>query len=164
MNVPVTDAFDDTDQLKSLEVTLTAEQIEWLRENAEERNLSLDHMLRSVITAQMRSRSASDAPPVPSISGDGQPPSSSDADDEASDDGPSSIVESLRSASERLQNLTDREQVGETETPDPSDALERLQAHLNDSSDVEEEAPDEDEESFVVENQDRSMFDMIDED
>lgn len=160
MRVPVTDAFDDSDDFESLEVALTSNQLDWLRQKADERDLSLDHMLRSVITAQMRAQDDSeDTPPLPSASGDGQPTASPSADEDAMED-PPSIVDSLRSASKRLQNLT--EQDDDAETPDPHDTLERLQARLGDTPDAEEDAEEADQPSFLVENKNRSMFDMVD--
>ncbi len=165
MHIPVTDAFDDTDQFKSLEVELTTEQIDWLREKAEKQNLSLNHVLRSMITAQMRSEDEYGKEPyVPSASGDGQPVFSSASAEESTDDvggnGSSSIVESLRSANERLQDLTEQDDIAESSTP--ADTLERLQARLGNTSDA-DDAEDDAQGSYVVENQNRSMFDMMDE-
>jgi hypothetical protein len=162
MHVPAADAFDNTEQSKSLEVELTTEQIGWLREKAEKQNLSLNHVLRSMITAQMRSEDEyGEEPYVPSASGDGQPVFSSASADESSDapedDGSSSIVESLRSANERLQDLTEQDEVAES--PTPADTLERLQVRLGNTSDA--DAEDDAQNSYVVENQNRSMFDMM---
>lgn len=167
MRVPITDAFDETDRLESLEVELTGKQIEWLREKAEERGVSLDHVLRSVVTAQIRAQNEADETALPKTSGDGQPASTStsgeDADERptADDDNPS-IVDSLRSASERLQDLT--EQDDEAESPDPHDTLERLQARLGEDdtsseADSDEETPG----TMLLQDQNRSMFDMMEE-
>ncbi len=174
LSIPVTDAFDDTDQFESLRVELSPEQIEWLEETAAERGLSVGHMLRTIITAQMR---GSDVPSSTSeTSGDGavRPPSvdapsgtdmaptadpdkgdtAQRTDSTASADRPDrsdppSIVDSLRSASDRLQNLTDAEERSEENTreADPStdadlpdtesdlpDTLSRLQAHMGSPS------------------------------
>jgi hypothetical protein len=161
MRVPVTDAFDDTDQFESLEVELTPKQIEWLEQNAEERGLSLDHMLRSIITAQIRG--TDDLPSAPTA-GDGAPQSpqndspdtggtdvAEDRDDD-NEDSPS-IVESLRSATERLQDLTEEE---EAEESDLHDTLSRLQSRMGGSS-----AEDEENDGVLIENDNRSMFDMM---
>lgn len=174
MRVPITDAFDESDRLESLEVELTRKQVEWLREKADERNLSLDHVLRSVITAQIRGQDESMEPSSP-VSGDGQPPvspsaapddtdremsipSDAAADDEEDDDSPS-IVDSLRSASERLQDLT--EQDDEAETPDPHDTLKRLQARLGEGPEADDESEEESPGTVILQNQNRSMFDMM---
>jgi len=175
MRVPVTDAFDETDQLQSLEVELTPRQIEWLEQRAEERGLSLDHMLRSVITAQIRGtdETAASAPTggdgVPESAGSEASPSvrapSSDADEE--EDAPS-IVESLRAASERLQDLTDKETAPTTEdTSDLRDTIDRLQDRIETSTD-EEAAPEEassgdSPDDGVIQDSGRSMFDMVEE-
>ena len=175
MRVPVTDAFDETDQLQSLEVELTPRQIEWLEQRAEERGLSLDHMLRSVITARIRGTDETAASAstggdgVPESSGSDASPSvrvpSSDADEE--EDAPS-IVESLRAASERLQDLTDKETTPTTEdTSDLRDTIDRLQDRIETSTDEEaasEEASSGDSsDDGVVQDSGRSMFDMVEE-
>lgn len=175
MRVPITDAFDESDRLESLEVELTRKQVEWLREKADERNLSLDHVLRSVITAQIRGQDETMEETSPPVSGDGQPsvpsPAAPDdtnreastasdaaADNDADDDSPS-IVDSLRSASERLQDLT--EQDDEAETPDPHDTLKRLQARLGEDPDTGDESEEESPGTVILQNQNRSMFDMM---
>jgi hypothetical protein len=183
MRVPITDAFDESAHLESVEAELTSRQIEWLREKADERDLSLDHVLRSVITAQIRAQddsledtgsrskpdneqpsvrsSSSPAASSPPAQSDAQEPATSNGtstEDESRDDSPS-IVDSLRSASERLQDLTEKDD--EAETPDPHDTLKRLQARLGETSDdadkVEEESPG----TVILQNHDRSMFDMM---
>lgn len=168
MRVPITDAFDETDRLESLEVELTGKQIEWLREKAEERGVSLDHVLRSVVTAQIRAQDDGGSEAAPStMSGDGQPASTSPSDEPTderptADDDTPSIVDSLRSASERLQDLT--EQDDEAETPDPHDTLERLQARLGEDGTSTESASDEETPGTVLlQDENRSMFDMMEE-
>ncbi|MEF8797019.1 MAG: hypothetical protein V5A48_11240 [Salinivenus sp.] len=180
MQIPVTDAFDDIDPLRSLEVELPSRQIDWLERKADERGLSVDHVLRSVITAQIRE--ASSAPAPSSRSGDGVPQSPSvnptpeggrDAAADDAEDSPSSIVDSLRSASERLQDLTDDDSEPETSL-DLRDTPSRLQSYVDASS---EEAPSNEDTSpgegapsteetadIVVEDHGRSMFDMIEDD
>ena len=167
MHVPITDAFDETDRLESLNVELTSKQIEWLREKADERGLSLDHVLRSVVTAQIRAQNESgDEAAPPAMSGDGQPASASTSTEEteerstADDDNPS-IVDSLRSASERLQDLTEQDE--EVETPDPHDTLERLQARLGEDGTSTESSGDENPGTVLLQDQNRSMFDMMEE-
>jgi hypothetical protein len=178
--IPVTDAFGDTDPLRSLEVELTPRQVDWLEQKADERGFSVDHVLRSIITAQIRETNSE---PVPSSrSGDGVPQSpdvnpapeggrEAAADD--AEDGPSSVVDSLRSASKRLQDLTD-----DGSEPEPSsdlrDTLSHLQSYADASSDEApsngEPSPDEGAPStgetadIVVEDHGRSMFDMIEDD
>ena len=119
MRVPITDAFDESDRLESVEVELTSKQLDWLREKADERGLSIDHVLRSVITAQIRAQGerldeSLDEPSPRPASGDGQPSvpsshspndaaaedssSSNSSSDKGADDGSPSIVDSLRSA------------------------------------------------------------------
>ena len=169
MRVPITDAFDKTDRLESLEVELTRKQVEWLRQKADERDLSLDHVLRSIITAQIRAQNDSlDTSSTPSPSEDRDPsaPSTStngasdetDAADTADDD-PPSIVDSLRSASERLQDLTEKDDGAET--PDPHDTLQRLQARLGENGETENESDADTPGTVLLKNQNRSMFDLM---
>lgn len=171
MQVPVTDAFDNTDQLKSLQVELTPKQLEWLEEMADKRGLSVDHLLRSLITAQMREGNG--IPSFSSESGDGAPhaastgvserppaaPEAGGSSTDENDDESTSIVESLRSASERLQDLTEEK---DPEQSDLSDTLTRLKAHMDSTSSSDDESPG-DPETTVLDNQDRSMFDMMEE-
>jgi hypothetical protein len=177
MHVPVTDAFDESDHLTSQEVELTTKQVEWLEKKADEQGLSLDHMLRSVITAQIRAQSEGMEDPSSSAKGDGSPSAAAqvsadsvaasdrnatDADEDDESDDPSSIVDSLRSASERLQDLT--EEGDAAETPDPHDTLQRLQARLGNESDADDEAEDTPHGTVLFDDQSRSMFDMMEED
>ena len=174
MRVPVTDAFDESDHLESREVELTTKQVEWLEKKADEQGLSFDHMLRSVITAQIRAQSEGMDDPSSPAKGDGSPSAaaqvsadgvaasdneSTETDDE--DGGPSSIVDSLRSASERLQDLTEEDDTAET--PDPHDTLKRLQARLGNDSDADEESDGASHETVLLDDQSQSMFDMMEE-
>jgi len=163
MHVPVTDAFDDSTALQSLEVKLTPRQIEWLKQKADERSLSLDHVLRALITKQIRNSNA----PSPS-SGDRNPsaPASDDtpprrhaAATPDEDDAPASIVESLRSASERLQDLTDGDD--ESSGSDLSNTLARLKTRreASDSDAPETEGDD----AVVLDDSGPSMFDLVEE-
>lgn len=164
--VPITDAFDDTDELEALPVKLTPEQVEWLQEKAEEQGVSVDHMLRTLLNAQMRD--AEDTTPLPSQSGDGAPqstttPTSADArsaddDTSQSDTDTPSIVESLRSASERLHDLTEEEEESES-THDLDDTLSRLRARVGStSSDDTNDEPG----NVLMDESNQSMFDMVD--
>lgn len=177
MRVPVTDAFDESDHLESREVELTTKQVEWLRKKADEQGLSFDHMLRSVITARMRAQSddpedaaapargAGSPSAAATPSGDGVDASNDGAnapDDGAETADPASIVDSLRSASERLQDLTEQDDA--PETPDPHDTLQRLQARLGKDSDTDDETQDATSHGTVlIDDQSRSMFDMMEE-
>jgi hypothetical protein len=155
--VPITDAFDSTDQLELIEVELTSKQIEWLDRKAEERSVSRDHMLRSLVTAQIRG--TTEGRPRPS-SGDGAPLSST-ASKKTSDDDPESttIVESLRSASKQLQDLTeDKETTEESELPD---TLSRLRTRLNHSSESDESRSDSSSETVLLDDAPQSMFDLM---
>lgn len=160
--------FNETDGLESLEVELTPRQIEWLRQMADERALSLDHVLRSVITSQIRAQGdVEQEPPMQEALGDGQPQSSASTtalpeektENEGTDDDSPSIVDNLRSASERLQDLTEEDDTAET--PDPHDTLHRLQARLRNESDADEEEEDASHGSVLVDDQTQSMFDMM---
>jgi seryl-tRNA synthetase len=171
MHVPVTDAFDETDQLESLRVELTPEQIEWLEETAAERGLSVDHMLRSIITAQMRG--VDDTPSVPEESGDGTSHSASmnvsdndtattkqsEGKEDAERSNPPSIVESLRSASERLQDLTEEEEAQESNL---HDTLSRLRAHMGSTNDTDDDGSSNTPSRTMLSNENQSMFDMMD--
>lgn len=183
MRIPVTDAFDEKETLESLEVKLTPEQLNWLKEKANDRGLSLNHVIRATITAQIRadadevldpSTSEEMSSPASSdVSGDGMPPSpadisasdqsdrSADHEEEAEDASDSSIVDSLRTASERLQDLTEETASEESDMPD---TLSRLRARFEDTSDSEDTASEEESNNHVmVDTQTQSMFDMMDE-
>jgi hypothetical protein len=164
MHVPVTDAFDESSTLKSLEVKLTPRQVEWLEQKADERDLSFDHVLRALLTKQIRESSTASispthsgdrSPSAPADDPDKRRSATADAEDE---DGPSSIVESLRSASERLQDLTDAE--GEASASDLSDTLARLGAR-RDASDA--DATEDNNDAVVVDDRGPSMFDFVEE-
>ena len=159
MNISLPDTLSNTDRLESVEVELTPKQVEWLRKKADERDLSVDHVLRSIITAQIRAQGSElDEPPAPTPSGDGQSSSKISSSATASDgDDPPSIVDSLRSASEQLQDLTEQDDAAEA--PDPHDPLERLQARLGTASDAEDESS----QTVVLDTQTRSMFDLMEE-
>lgn len=174
IEIPITEAFNDTDQFESLLVEFAPEQIEWLEETAAARGLSLGHMLRTIITAHMRGVDDSPQAPGGSVSGDSVPEESGDgtvrspsvnvsetntpptanveetstADsgneheaDRAGTDSPS-LLERLRFASNRLQDLTDaeeseRKKTGETEDstePGLRGTLERLQVYTRSTS------------------------------
>jgi hypothetical protein len=180
MQIPVTDAFDSADPLRSLEIELTPRQVDWLERRADERGLSVDHVLRSIIATQIQGANSG---PVPSSrSGDGVPHSPSvnptpegdrDAAADQEEGNPPSIVDSLRSASERLQDLTD-----DDSEPEPSsdlrDTLSRLQSYADTSPEAassdgdpspDEHAPSTEETAdIVVEDPGRSMFDMVEDD
>jgi len=165
MNVPVTDAFDDSDALQPREVKLTPRQIEWLEQKADERGLSFDHVVRALVTKQIRN---ADAPSTPPVDSEDRDPSSPAADatgtrspataDARDEDSPSSIVESLRSASERLQDLTDTDD--ESTGSDLPDTLARLGARRETS---EADATKEDNGTVVVDDRGPSMFDFVEE-
>lgn len=159
MHMPITDAFDSTKKLESVEVELTSKQIEWLERKAEKRGVSLDHMLRSLVTAQIRGVDEGRARPP---AGDGAPPSSADRDDEAtSDDDTESttIVESLRSASEQLQDLTEDEE--DPDEPELSDTLSRIRSRLEGDSDSGESSSESTSETVLLDDETPSMFDMM---
>lgn len=118
VNVPVTDAFSGGTSLESLEVELTPKQIEWLRAEAAERDLSVDHVLRSLITDQIRARGEDPSPTTPPTGSD----SSDSASEETTDDSSPSIVDSLRSANERLQELTDDDNTADRTADERSQA------------------------------------------
>lgn len=168
MRIPVTDAFDDADQLESLEVKLSPKQIEWLKQTAADRDLSLDHMLRTILTAKMREEEASAS--LPPESGDSIPqspnaaptPSSTEPEEDTADDDPPSIVESLRSASERLQDLTDEED--EATPSDPADTLARLRSRADNASTTDDDSTENGPETVLMDDTpSRSMFDMMEE-
>lgn len=164
--VPITDAFDYTDQLESREVELTPEQLSWLKEKAEERGVSIDHMLRTILTAQMED--AEEVPPPSPHSGDGAPQSTTDSssnptDPSESDTDTPSLVESLRSASERLDDLTENgEDEDEDSTHDLHDTLSRLKVHIDNATDEDANAEDDDPGTVLMDNTNQSMFDMVD--
>lgn len=166
MDVPTTDAFDETNDLESLEVELPAQQIEWLHRAAESQNRSVDHVLRTIITMHLRSQNTGPAAPAEEDSSppsDGSSSSSNDGARAPHDASSPSIVDSLRTATEQLQDLTKQD---ETEEPgdadDPSDlraTLARLDPHLK-KADRAEDSPHE---TLLLDRHRRSMFDLMQE-
>jgi len=143
VNVPVTDAFSGGTSLESLEVELTPKQVEWLRSKAAKRDLSVDHVLRSLITDQIRSRGEeTSATPAPAGSTDA-------ADGDEIDDSSPSIVDSLRSANERLQELTD------------DDASDRTSDERSQSPPPPNRPAGGDDDASVLVEEGPSMFDLM---
>lgn len=166
MSVPTLNI--DPDELKTVKVKVTPRQLAWLQRTADEQNLSVDHVLRSIITNQIRSETgrvrpgSGDEHPQPSehrsTGVTGRPPEGAEADNSPS----SSIVDSLRSASEHLEDLTEDDI--EADPSDLSDTLARLQARLEADGDS-DASPGEQEGSTsgLLDRQNRSMFDLVEE-
>jgi len=104
MQIPVTEAFDDDEELEPVTVKLQRDQLKWLRSQAESLDLSVGHVLRSVVNAQMRSSGA--------------------------DEDKESVVSSLRAASERLKDLMNHR---ESQREQTNETLSRLQKRLDDT-------------------------------
>lgn len=160
------DAFDEAGSLETLEVKLTPKQIDWLEREADERNLSLDHVLRSIVTAQIReealqpARDSRSGEKASSTAGTRSPNTEPTDREDESRDAPS-IVESLRLASERLEELTDPDEAADTSAP--SSRLSHLQSELHPPS-PSEDAPETDEnDDLPLDGERRSMFDLMDE-
>lgn len=156
----------DPDPLKTINVDLTPKQIEWLQRTAARQSRSVDQLVRSIITARMRSGKGGRV----SRSGDGVPTPSRNASKSAEtrtegaseDESPSSIVESLRSTSKQLEDLTEDDV--EADPSDLSDTLARLQARMDDEGGSDEsETREEHVESVLLDRQNRSMFDLVEE-
>ena len=154
MQIPVTEAFNDSARFESLPVELRPEQIEWLEEQAADRGLSIGHLLRTIVADRMQgaddpSQALGDSgsrESVPEESGDGtvrppsvnvpeaDPPPAADVEntgttgagqeDKADRADSPSLAERLRSASKRLQDLTDGEQPKKDEAGEADDATE----------------------------------------
>ena len=129
MSIPVTDAFDESTPLEPISIYLPSEQIAWLRSQAEATEQSLDELLRAMIKTYRRDR------PSPSASS-----SSEDSEERTPSEGsgPTSIVESLRSTSERLERLTERETT--QDLPDPMERLRQRLQQTNEEASSEEGA------------------------
>ncbi len=168
-SVPVTDAFDESDAMESMEVELTLSQIEWLKQTAEERGVSVGHVLRTVVTAQMRMEANG---PAAARSGDGAPPAFADersgatSSEKAEDD---RLIARLRAAKEKLDELSESEEASdETNQEDdgnPADEASSLFPHIEDVPSTAEtsaegrDAPD----PSTDEKDERSMFDLVEE-
>lgn len=166
MQIPVTDAFDETDSLDTLEVKLTPKQIDWLRQKADDRNLSLDHVLRSIVTTQIREDAMERS--GDSRSGDGATHAtgtpSSDTETSEPDDKnrtSSSIVESLRSARERLDALTAPDEAADA--PVASSPPSYLHSELQPPSPSENPSELDETEDPKRNGEPPSMFDLVDE-
>lgn len=156
----------DPDRLKSLDVELTPRQVAWLNREAEKQSLSVDRLVRSIITAQIRSGKGGPVSP----SGEGVPQSSrhtstsaeAPTEDASEDENTSSIVESLRSTTKQLEDLTEDEV--EADPSDLSDTLARIQARVDDEDGSDERATRKKQvESVLLDRQKRSMFDLVEE-
>jgi len=157
MQIPVTEAFNDPAWFVSRPVELRPDQIAWLEERAAERGLSIGHVLRSIVADRMRGADDStlggsgSRESVLEESGDGtvRPPAvnmprtdvpgtanaedtgtpGSGKEDKADRVDSPSVVERLRSASKRLQDITDggrtdEELLKKEKTGKPEDASE----------------------------------------
>jgi len=160
MQIPITDAFDDTDSFERFEAALTPAQIEWLETQASERGLSVNHMLRAVVTAHMRSCEELSGG---SASGDSASWPSAEARDaegaRGSRERPSSVIDNLRSAHDRLQELTSEGAAAKKASS--QDASSRLQTHTERSEATAEQSDGmEQDVSDAPERSDRSMFDL----
>ena len=119
IQIPVTDAFDDSEH-ESVTANLRPEHVEWLQSRARTLDLSFDEVLQAVIDAQMELLAAEKPEPEEKRTG--------------------SVVDSLRSANKRLQEMMDqtksrsKTQSRSNSTSDPSDTLSRLRARLGDGS------------------------------
>lgn len=137
MSIPVTDAFRDNDSLKSLTVRLRPAQLEWLRQQADSNDCSIDRMARSIINDYMNQEDATPASASGTASGEGaketQDAGSEGASASQDEEAPKerqSVVESLRSTSERLERLTKKSE--EKKVPNP---LERLKKRMEPNGD-----------------------------
>jgi hypothetical protein len=132
MSIPVTDAFRDNDSFTSLTVRLRPAQLEWLRQRADSNDCSIDRMARSIINDYMNQEGADSASAPGTASGEGAAETqgsgsegASASQDEEAPKERQSVVESLRSTSERLERLTKKSE--EKKVPNP---LERLKKRV----------------------------------
>lgn len=190
-SVPVTDAFDNSTSMDLLEVELTSAQVEWLEQTAEERGVSVGHVLRTIVTAQMRtdeeqSRSMASGDGMP-VSFSGEEPESASADETSSNEAsantssdPDHLLNRLRSTNQQLKKISEKEEdnaAEENREPDPStepeDAAKGKRAkdaaslfpHIDDSMASSEDSPTErhSEPAPREEEGERSMFEMVEE-
>lgn len=158
----------DPDRLKTLDVELTPRQVAWVQREAEKQNRSVDQLLRSILTDRIRrekrgavSRSRTEAPSPSSRTSNSAAARVEDAST-CEDKRASSVVESLRSASKQLEDLTEDEV--EADPSDLSDTLDRLEAQMGeDGGSSEPAATQEESESVLLDRSSRSMFDLVEE-
>lgn len=158
--VPVTDAFDESEKMNSVEVEMTPAQIEWLEQMAEERGVSVGYLLRTIVTAKMRTAGADEREPSAVHSGDGAAPSAleGETEDAPTQSDEDNLLDRLRAVNEQLRDREQEQEKSEqatdatslfpaiSELPDPSDTTTQHQSNP---------APPREGE--------RSMFDMVEE-
>jgi hypothetical protein len=167
MQVPLSDEFDDGD-LESVAVKFRADQLEWLREKAEAADLSLDRVVRSVIDARMRAagdgqaagNTATDDTPLEEVKADAAAEDRAGDQDDDQDNG-ESVVESLRSASKRLDELM----ASRSEDTGGGNPLARLRDRLGEEDDGGEAGEDaSDDDADVIDVPLPEEFDVSDSD
>lgn len=164
MRIPITDAFDNPDSMEELEVAFTPEQMEWLAQKAEDRNLSIGHLLRAMVE-EKRNESASSASSfsgdgVPHAVGTGEGPRTRTEETDSGDaEGASTLIEELRSANERLQNLTNDDE--EKQEGEAHETIARLAVRANEASGS--DATGGQGGTEASEERHRSMFDLVEE-
>lgn len=163
-SVPVTDAFDDSETMEPLDIEMTPAQIEWLEQTAAERGVSVGHVLRTIVTAQMRA-AEDDASASATHAGDGRPPSFSDEEGTDASARPSddedNLLDRLRAVNEQLPDrATDQSDDGREE--DETAEAASLFPVIDDSSNA-SDATSTQRRSDPTPHEDgeRSMFDMV---
>lgn len=124
---PAAHPSDVSRSLISLDVELTPRQVEWLQTQAAEQGLSLDHVLRSVVTAQI-ARNSSRSPALGATNRSEAATRTRETNDSAPASDSRSLIESLRAAHRHLQDLTQENGV---EASSFREARSQLQAQLN---------------------------------
>lgn len=129
--------FRDASESETVTVNLPSEYAQWLREQADQRDVSMAKIITALVDSQRQKQARRAAR--------GEEPEES-------------VAESLRSANERLRKLVDR---AESLDGEPSNTLERLQERLGgDGQDSEtptfQPSTDDDDDT-------QSMFDLMDE-
>jgi plasmid stabilization system protein ParE len=138
LQIPVTDAFDDANT-QSVTVDLTTDQVDWLQAQADDLDLTLDQMLRSIVATQMRLE---------------------ESEETESTKRKRSVVDSLRTANERLKEMMESTRSRNEST---SDTLTRLRKRLGDGAPHSTDTPPSLQSSSDTPGDDApSMFDLMD--
>lgn len=137
---------DDPDDVTSVEIKLTARQIDWLRTQAQNYDASLSAVLRAVVNEQA-TRRAEPSATSPDAAEDSTPdasanrPASGDASDGAtsastgmSQTEGESLLDDLKDAQERLESLVNGDEDDQEDTSSRNIDLQSLVNRLNDRS------------------------------
>lgn len=165
-SIPVTDAFDRQDSMEELEATLPPDQIEWLRQVAEARDVSVGHVIRTILTACIRKEESSSTDSEDErATGDGVPPSFAEEANEQSASGTSSedsLLNRLRSTAEQLDESSPKELEEESyQVEQERGTDEQKRADGEGEERASERSKEASSDAGSIGAEERSMFDMV---